>query len=86
VPDVPFRDAGPLYRSVISSPDGSFEVHGIRPGDYRIFAWQELEGAGYRNAEFMKRYDEHGTPVQIEKQGHIAVSLEILDETKVGQN
>ena len=86
VPDAPLRDAGSLYRSVISSPDGSFELHGIRPGDYHLFAWQELEGAGYRNAEFMKRYDEHGTPVLIEKERHLEVNLKILDETKVAQN
>jgi hypothetical protein len=82
VPDAPLREAGPLYRSVISSPNGSFELHGIRPGDYHLFAWQELEGAGYRNVEFMKEYDGHGTPLQIEKGGNIAVNLKILDETK----
>jgi len=45
VPDAPLRDAGPLYRSIISDFQGSYEIRGVAPGSYRLFAWTDLEGA-----------------------------------------
>jgi hypothetical protein len=75
VPDSPMRSAGPLYRSDISDVRGRFEIRGIAPGSYRLFAWTELEGAAYRNPEFMKEFDERGTPVRIEKGQRLSMDL-----------
>ena len=45
-----------------------------------IYAWNELDGAAYRNAEFMKKYDGLGTPVRIEKDGKVAADLNLVEE------
>jgi len=75
VPDAPRRKAGPLYQSVITDPNGKFEIHGIAPGSYKLFAWPELEGLAYRNAEFMKEFEDRGKPVKVEKGVRLAVDL-----------
>jgi hypothetical protein len=68
VPDPPYRrTGGPLYRSTISDLSGNFELRGIAPGNYHLFAWLDLEGAAYRNAEFMKKYEDAGKAIRIEK-------------------
>lgn len=67
VPDAPYRRSWVRYRSVVTDPGGKFEIHGIAPGTYKLFAWPELEGAAYRNAEFMKEFEERGKPVKLEK-------------------
>lgn len=79
VPDEPRRTANPLYRSVVSDPDGRFEIHGIAPGSYKLFAWTELDGAAYRNAEFMKDFEERGKPVMIEKGTRVWIDLTTLE-------
>jgi hypothetical protein len=79
VPDGPRRAAGPLYRSVISDVNGNYEIHGVAPGSYHIFAWTDLEGAAYRNAEFMKEFDDRGQPVKIESAESAAVNLTVLN-------
>ncbi len=66
VPDAPLRGAGVFYRSVVSDVNGSYQLRGIAPGSYHLFAWSELEGAAYRNAEFMKDFNDRGLPVQIQ--------------------
>jgi hypothetical protein len=66
VPDPPFRQTGILFKSVITDANGKFEIHGIAPGPYKLFAWSELEGLAYRNSEFMKGYEDRGTPVTID--------------------
>lgn len=75
VPDAPLRNAGPLYRSVISDVNGNFELRGIAPGAYHLFAWPELEGAAYRNAEFMKEFEGRGKPVVIEKGTRLSMDV-----------
>jgi hypothetical protein len=68
VPDAPYRwTGGPLYRSTISDVSGNFELRGIAPGNYHLFAWPDLEGLAYRNAEFMKTYEDKGKAIRIEK-------------------
>jgi hypothetical protein len=52
-----------------------FELRGIRPGSYHLFAWSVLEGAGYRNAEFMKDFEDRGKPIEIQKGNPISVNL-----------
>lgn len=78
VPDAPRRATGLLYRSVVTDPNGRFEIHGIAPGSYKLFAWVELEGAAYRNAEFMKNFEERGTPAKIEKGSRVSIDLTAL--------
>jgi hypothetical protein len=78
VPDEPRRGAGPLYRSVVSDPNGRFEIHGIAPGYYKLFAWPELEGAAFRNAQFMKDFEGRGKPTKIEKGTRVSIDLTTL--------
>lgn len=85
VPDGPMRSAGPMYRSIVSDNKGHFELRGIAPGAYRLFSWSELEGAAYRNAEFMKKFEERGKPVRMEKGGKVFLDVKILDEPESGQ-
>jgi hypothetical protein len=30
-----------------------------------VFAWSRLNGAAYKNEEFMKQYEDRGTPLRI---------------------
>jgi hypothetical protein len=75
VPDAPLRNAGPLYRSGASDQNGSFELRGVAPGSYRLFAWPELEGAAYRDAPFMKQFEDGGKAVKIERPERISVDI-----------
>jgi len=65
VPDAPYRATGLRFRSVITDPAGKFEIHGIAPGSYKLFAWPELDGFAYRNAEFMKEFEDLGLPIKL---------------------
>jgi len=72
VPDGSLRSVMDLYRTVVTDVNGGFEIQGIAPGDYHLFAWPDLPGAAYRNADFMKKYDDSGVPLTINKDSHIS--------------
>ena len=50
--------------------NGVFEIKAA-PGSYHLYAWMELDGAAYRNEEFMKKCDDRGTAVRIDKDGKV---------------
>jgi hypothetical protein len=55
-----------------------FEIHRVAPENYQLFAWSDLQGYAYRNAEFMKKYDDNGLPLKIEKDSLITQDLTVL--------
>jgi hypothetical protein len=75
VPDPPYRNAEARYRSVITDHKGQFEIHGIAPGAYKLFAWGDVEGFAYRNSEFIKAFEDRGKPIEVQKEGRIQIDL-----------
>jgi hypothetical protein len=43
IPDPPRPDRPSLYQVAETGDDGRFQIQGIRPGKYRLYAWEELE-------------------------------------------
>jgi hypothetical protein len=76
IPDAPYRNVGLRYRRVVTDPNGRFEIHGIAPGSYKLFAWTQLEEQAYRNADFMKPFEDRGTPLHLEKGSRQSITLE----------
>jgi hypothetical protein len=68
-----------LYRTAITDENGQFTIPAIAPGSYRLFAWSKLNGAAYKNAEFMKQYEARGAPVVIQKSGRSRIEATLLD-------
>jgi hypothetical protein len=69
------------YRTAITEDNGQFTIRGIAPGDYRLFAWQDLEPNAHLNLEFMRPYEDLGTAVHIEPGATGTVSLRLISTT-----
>jgi protocatechuate 3,4-dioxygenase beta subunit len=68
-----------LMLSKNTDGNGVFEIQAA-PGSYHLYSWTEMDGAAYRNQEFMKKYDDRGKPVRIEKNGKVTADLNPVDE------
>jgi hypothetical protein len=66
-----------LFAEARTDQNGSFNLPCVTPGSYEIFAWSEMEGAAYRNAEFMKAYTDGGLRIEV-KAGRNVADLKIL--------
>jgi hypothetical protein len=40
----------------------------------------EQDGAAYRNEEFMKKFNDRGIPVRVEKDGKVVADLKLVDD------
>jgi hypothetical protein len=78
--DERLRNQQHLYRSANSDQKGTFTLRGIAPGSYKLFSWPQLEGAAYRNAEFMKKFEDLGTAVEIRASSDSSAELRLIDE------
>jgi hypothetical protein len=74
--DLPSKSS--YYRTASTDQNGAFTMHGIAPGPYHVYAWRELEGAAYRNADFMKAFLDQGIAVTIEVAGHLSLNLKLV--------
>ena len=67
-----------VFGATVADAAGEFEIEHA-PGSYRLYAWSELNGAAYRNAAFMRQYEDRGVPVQIEPGGEVVGQVMVLD-------
>jgi Carboxypeptidase regulatory-like domain len=65
VPDASRRYRRELYRIATSGEDGQATLRGIAPGNYKLFAWEDLQAYAYLNSMFMEQYESSGVPVKI---------------------
>jgi hypothetical protein len=61
-----------LYRTdmyKVSSTDtaGRFQLQGLRPGDYRVFAWENIEKGTWIDSAFLRQYEERGMTIHIDE-------------------
>jgi hypothetical protein len=82
VPDPPNRNREDLYSQTSADMLGRFSLLGLPPGDFKLFAWEPGENVAYRDPDFIKIYENHGTHVHIEakKQQYLQLELTPAEE------
>jgi hypothetical protein len=75
------RTRSHLYKRVITDTDGRYQLSGVAPGRYELFAWTAFEGGAFRNPEFMQPYENLGTTVEV-KANPIEVDLRTVDRMR----
>ncbi|MBB5061411.1 hypothetical protein HDF16_006147 [Granulicella aggregans] len=66
-------------RSAIVIPvreDGSFAIHGLPRGEYRIYGWADVRSVPYNSITFLARYAEHSATLLLEE-GSTVTHLEV---------
>lgn len=67
-----------LYRRVESDADGRFFLETLRPGPYRVFAWESITEYAERNADFLDPYLSRGRLVTVGQNGLVEVALDLI--------
>jgi hypothetical protein len=78
IPDSTRRGETDLFKEATADRNGGFTMAGIRPGDYKLFAWDEVEPGSWWDPEFLSHYEEKGERVKIEANGSLSVNLRLI--------
>jgi hypothetical protein len=78
VPDPTKRQRPDLYRAISTDANGKFRLEGIPPGDYKVFAWEDVENGAWQDPNFIRSYEESGRTVRIPENGTGTVELRVI--------
>lgn len=66
VPDSPaLQRRFDLYRTAMADVNGQFRLSGVRPGDYRLLAFDYLEADAWQDPEFLRNHQASGTRIRV---------------------
>jgi hypothetical protein len=78
VPDVRLRHRTDLYKVVSTDSAGRFLMRGVTPGNYRLFAWENVETGAWLNPDFIRASENGGRSIQISEGSTEDVRLMVI--------
>jgi hypothetical protein len=69
-----------LYKVVDGDSNGHFEINGIAPGKYEIYAWRAEDIRNdYFDPEFLRHLQGRGTSIQVVGHSDLHVTLKVVE-------
>jgi hypothetical protein len=72
------RDRADLYKNAVTDTAGHFQMQGIAPGDYRVFAWSSLDSYSYFDTNVIQRSESQGQPVHLLESSQGTVQAKVI--------
>lgn len=72
------RDRRNAYRFSIADQNGHFTLRVIPPGNYKLFAWEDLEPGAYYDPEFIRKYEDVGMPITVSESAALNFAVRVL--------
>lgn len=78
VPEVPKRQQPALYKFASTDQYGRFSLSAIAPGEYKLFAWDAVEGGEWMDPDFLQVWENKGKSISVKENSKEAVDLALL--------
>jgi protocatechuate 3,4-dioxygenase beta subunit len=86
VPDAKHRDHAGLFKRTASDTSGHFSFKGISPGEYKLFAWEDVENGAYQDPEFLQPFENQGESVTIREGSRENRQLKLIPAESTPKN
>lgn len=67
-----------LFKMAVAGGDGHFEMHGVAPGDYKLFAWEGIEPYSWFDPEVIRRFETSGKAVHVMEASTQTVEVRVI--------
>jgi hypothetical protein len=67
-----------MYRVTSTDTAGRFQLNGLPPGDYAIFAWENVENAAWMDPSFLAAYERRGRTLHIDEGQALTVDVPVI--------
>jgi hypothetical protein len=68
-----------MYKVTSTDTSGRFQIQGLPPGDYKVFAWDNVENGAWMDPELLARFETWGQTVHVEEGKNAAVDLPTIN-------
>src|SRR5438552_2342122 len=72
------RDQAAYYRVTWADQDGNYDINNVVPGEYKAFAWEDIENGAYMDPDFMKLIESKGEAVTFGESDRKTVALILI--------
>jgi hypothetical protein len=66
------------YKFVVSDQNGAFSLTDLTPGEYKAYAWEDIEIGAYMDPDFMKPIEEKGEAVSLQEGEQKTLTLKVI--------
>jgi protocatechuate 3,4-dioxygenase beta subunit len=80
VPPVSHRSNSMMYRMAHTDENGNFSMKGIPPGEFTLFAWENVYPTAWMNADFLAKYQNRGRPIAASQGSHIDAQVDVIPD------
>ncbi len=78
-PENALRKRPDLFHVIPVTTSGQFAVSGLAPGEYKLFAWANVEDGAWFDPEFLRLFEDRATAVHIEEAGSQSVEVSLIN-------
>lgn len=82
IPEPRRRTRDDLYKTTNTDQDGRFTLRGIAPGEYKLFAWEDVDTGAYRDPDFLRPYEDRGKAARVEERALLNFQLQVISATE----
>ena len=84
LPDDPTKLSNDMwFKSGTTDQYGRFTLSGIRPGDYRLFAWERIEQGKEREPDFYNQFKDQGQEVHVGPGAALNFQINAIPASKI---
>src|SRR3989442_13437073 len=78
VPSLNLRQRSDRYYVAATDGNGQFQIQPrIVPGDYKVFAWKDIEPRAWQDPEVLQRYEDQGQPVSVTSNSKLNIDVRL---------
>jgi hypothetical protein len=71
-----------FYKTATSDQKGLFTIKSVDPGDYKAYAWEDVETQAWMDPEFVKPVESKGTTITVDPSGQHQLQLKAIPAEK----
>jgi hypothetical protein len=66
------------HKFTFTDASGRFQIPGVPPGDYKLFAWESIEPGAWQDPDFVRDYESRGHPIHVNEGEKKAVAVSVI--------
>jgi hypothetical protein len=66
------------YATALSDQFGRFQLRGLRPDDYTVLAWEEVESGAWCDPDFLQAYENAGQKIHLDEGGRQNTTVRLI--------
>jgi len=72
------RDKQQYYRTMSTDPSGNFTFKDVIPGEYRVYAWEDVEYGAWMDPDFLKPVESRGEAASVSERARLTVKVNLI--------